>query len=77
MKAKSAYAPNPAEQAGNTIEALRNAAMDCRACPLWEHATQTVFGEGPSGAPVMLVASSPATRRILQAAHSSGPLVTF
>lgn len=59
MKAKSGNEPNPADCAGNTIQALREAAMGCRACPLWQHATQTVFGEGPSGAPVMLVGEQP------------------
>ena len=59
MKAKAEFAPHPAERAGNTIEALREAAQSCQACPLWEHATQTVFGEGPSGTPVMLVGEQP------------------
>jgi hypothetical protein len=27
------------------LEGLRAAAHDCRACPLWKRATQTVFGE--------------------------------
>lgn len=53
---------HPAERAGDTIEALRKAAMDCRACPLWEHATQTVFGEGPSHASIMLVGEQPGDR---------------
>ena len=73
MKAKSGYAPNPAEHAGNTIEALRNAAMDCRACPLWERATQTVFGEGPSGAPVMLVGEQPGDQEDIAGRPFVGP----
>jgi uracil-DNA glycosylase len=59
MKATSGSASNPAARAGNTIEALRDAAKGCQACPLWEHANQTVFGEGPSSAPVMLVGEQP------------------
>jgi len=35
--------------AAKTIGELRIAAAGCRACPLWESATQTVFGEGPEG----------------------------
>ena len=31
----------------DSLEALREEAADCRACPLWKDATQTVFGEGP------------------------------
>ncbi|MGC2112373.1 MAG: uracil-DNA glycosylase family protein [Candidatus Korobacteraceae bacterium] len=29
-----------------TLDSLRAAARDCRACDLWERETQTVFGEG-------------------------------
>ncbi|HEX4326081.1 MAG TPA: UdgX family uracil-DNA binding protein [Burkholderiales bacterium] len=48
-----------ADQAGHTLPALRKAASDCRDCPLWEHATQTVFGEGPAAARIMLVGEQP------------------
>jgi uracil-DNA glycosylase len=34
-------------------------AWACRRCPLWEPATQPVFGEGPSGAGVMFVGEQP------------------
>ena len=33
--------------AADSLEALREEAAGCRACPLWKDATQTVFGEGP------------------------------
>src|SRR5438876_10934007 len=39
--------------------AVREAAKDCEACHLFEHATQTVFGEGPKGATMMLVGEQP------------------
>jgi len=35
------------------------AARSCRACPLWKRATQTVFGQGPLEAKVMLVGEQP------------------
>lgn len=38
---------------------LRQAAARCRACPLWEGATQTVFGEGEAFAALMLVGEQP------------------
>src|SRR5690349_16417606 len=38
---------------------LREAAQDCTACHLYKHATQTVFGEGPKHAPIMLVGEQP------------------
>jgi uracil-DNA glycosylase family protein len=42
-----------------TITRLREKAAGCRACDLWKAATQTVFGEGPSPAKVMLVGEQP------------------
>lgn len=42
-----------------TLAKLREAARGCRGCHLWMHATQTVFGEGPRGAEVMLVGEQP------------------
>jgi DNA polymerase len=41
------------------LTSLRAAASDCRACPLWETGTQTVFGEGRARAEVMLVGEQP------------------
>jgi DNA polymerase len=44
---------------GVNLEGLRAAAAGCRACELWEPATQTVFGEGPETARVVLVGEQP------------------
>jgi uracil-DNA glycosylase family protein len=41
------------------LETLRGAAAGCTACPLYRNATQTVFGEGPQRAPMMLVGEQP------------------
>jgi uracil-DNA glycosylase family protein len=41
-----------------TLTQLRREAADCRRCPLWENATQTVFGEGGRGG-LMLVGEQP------------------
>jgi uracil-DNA glycosylase len=41
------------------IAGVRAQAGECRACPLWQGATQTVFGEGPGGASIMLVGEQP------------------
>ena len=41
------------------LESLRKAAQGCRNCPLWENATQTVFGEGSAKARIMLVGEQP------------------
>jgi uracil-DNA glycosylase family protein len=41
------------------LGAVRDAAKDCRACDLYKRGTQTVFGEGPRQAEVMLVGEQP------------------
>jgi uracil-DNA glycosylase family protein len=38
---------------------LRQAAAGCRACDLWSRGTQTVFGEGPVSARVLMVGEQP------------------
>lgn len=43
----------------NNWDKLREAACACQACPLWKNATQTVFGEGPIGAEIMLLGEQP------------------
>jgi DNA polymerase len=42
-----------------TLKTIREAARSCRGCSLFERATQTVFGEGPAGARIMLVGEQP------------------
>jgi DNA polymerase len=42
-----------------SLRALRAAARDCRACPLWRTGTQTVFGEGRASARLLLVGEQP------------------
>lgn len=42
-----------------TLQHLRDAAAGCRNCPLRQGATQTVFGEGPARATLMLVGEQP------------------
>jgi DNA polymerase len=42
-----------------SIPALQEAAAQCRACDLWSRATQTVFGEGPASARVLMVGEQP------------------
>lgn len=42
-----------------TWESLREAAASCRGCDLYRDATQTVFGEGPRGARIVLVGEQP------------------
>jgi uracil-DNA glycosylase family protein len=51
-----------------SIASVRREAQDCRACPLWRGATQTVFGEGSVRASLMLVGEQPGDRED-QAGH--------
>jgi uracil-DNA glycosylase family protein len=55
------------------IPALRAEAADCRACPLWKGATQTVFGEGPQNAQIMLVGEQPGDKEDLAGKPFVGP----
>jgi uracil-DNA glycosylase family protein len=56
-----------------TLPALREASAGCRACPLWENATQTVFGEGTEGARLLLVGEQPGDREDLDGRPFVGP----
>ena len=42
-----------------SLPAVRDVARDCKACDLYKRGTQTVFGEGPSKADVMMVGEQP------------------
>lgn len=59
--------------AGGGVKALREAASECRACPLWRDATQTVFGAGAARAPVMLVGEQPGDREDREGLPFVGP----
>jgi uracil-DNA glycosylase family protein len=56
-----------------TLARLREAAAGCRGCHLWEDATQTVFGEGPRTAEVMLVGEQPGDQEDRQGHPFVGP----
>ena len=56
-----------------TLPKLREAARGCRACPLWKRASQTVFGEGPRHARVILVGEQPGDREDIEGRPFVGP----
>lgn len=56
-----------------TIETLRDAARNCRACPLWKTGTQTVFGEGSHEATVVFVGEQPGNDEDLAGKPFVGP----
>ena len=55
------------------LESLRAAADGCRGCPLYENATQTVFGSGRENAELMLVGEQPGDREDREGEPFVGP----
>jgi uracil-DNA glycosylase len=60
-----------------TLESLRAAAQACQGCDLYKNATQTVFGEGPKDATVMLVGEQPGDMEDRQGHPFVGPAGRF
>jgi DNA polymerase len=56
-----------------TLDSLQKAAADCKGCELYRLATQTVFGEGPSTAEVILVGEQPGDEEDKQGHPFIGP----
>ncbi|MFL6589972.1 MAG: UdgX family uracil-DNA binding protein [Chthoniobacterales bacterium] len=56
-----------------SLTTLRAAAKTCTACHLFRHATQTVFGEGPKGATLMLVGEQPGDQEDVAGKPFVGP----
>jgi uracil-DNA glycosylase family protein len=59
--------PNP------TLPKLIAASRTCEGCDLFRHATQTVFGEGPAKAPVILIGEQPGDAEDLAGRPFVGP----
>ena len=85
-KKRAPPAPKPDPRAGGdgppvpelipdrpTLKAVRGVANACHACHLYKRATQTVFGEGPSRATVMLVGEQPGDAEDLAGHPFVGP----
>jgi uracil-DNA glycosylase family protein len=70
MSSGSAAALLPARL---SLAGLREAARDCKACPLWRTGTQTVFGEGLKRARLFLVGEQPGDREDLAGRPFVGP----
>lgn len=57
----------------DSIPEERAAALRCRACPLWRNATQTVFGDGPTRAKIVIVGEQPGDKEDLAGKPFVGP----
>jgi uracil-DNA glycosylase len=55
-----------------SIARLRELATGCRACDLWARATQTVFGDGPTDARLLIVGEQPGNSEDLEGAPFVG-----
>lgn len=63
----------PFVPAGASLPELAAAADGCRGCPLWEPATQVVFGAGPPDARIVLVGEQPGDQEDLSGEPFVGP----
>jgi uracil-DNA glycosylase family protein len=52
------WTPAPVPET-TSLAKVAAAAMKCKACPLYKNATQTVFGQGPKHATVMMIGEQP------------------
>src|SRR5580704_11654666 len=67
---KPAFPPIPRN---GSLKALRRASRNCQACDLWQNATQTVFGEGPPRAKIMMIGEQPGNQEDLEGKPFVGP----
>jgi uracil-DNA glycosylase len=63
----------PSAPSDTSLDRLREEAMHCQRCPLWKPATQTVFGEGPADAKLMLVGEQPGDQEDMAGHPFVGP----
>lgn len=63
-------APEPVD---DSLDALRDAASGCKRCDLWKPATQTVFGEGPQRARIVVIGEQPGDQEDLSGRPFVGP----
>ena len=56
-----------------SLPSLREAAAGCRACGLWKRGTQTVFGEGPETARVLMAGEQPGDQEDVAGRPFVGP----
>ena len=56
-----------------SINKLRDAAADCKACDLWKTGTQTVFGEGKQSSLIMFIGEQPGDKEDLSGRPFVGP----
>jgi probable DNA metabolism protein len=73
QQARQADMPTEPAESFATLEQARAAVNSCRRCPLYENATQAVFGEGPEHADIMFVGEQPGDQEDLAGMPFIGP----
>ncbi|MCW1884046.1 UdgX family uracil-DNA binding protein [Luteolibacter flavescens] len=64
---------DPADVADLSLTDVNRMVHACRHCPLWEHATGAVTGDGPDNARIMIVGEQPGDREDLEGRPFTGP----
>ena len=72
-RAQAALSVEEASVSSDDWTAVRREAAGCTRCPLHAQATQTVFGEGPEHAPIMIVGEQPGDSEDLAGRPFVGP----
>ncbi|MGC1869383.1 MAG: UdgX family uracil-DNA binding protein [Acidobacteriaceae bacterium] len=71
--AQKRFSALPFIPSSNSLATLRKAAKDCEGCPLFQRATQTVFGEGAVHAAMLLVGEQPGDHEDIAGKPFVGP----
>ncbi|HZC44769.1 MAG TPA: UdgX family uracil-DNA binding protein [Acidobacteriaceae bacterium] len=71
--ARKEFSALPFVPHSHSLSTLRKAAKNCEGCPLFQRATQTVFGEGAVHAPILLVGEQPGDQEDLAGKPFVGP----
>jgi probable DNA metabolism protein len=71
--ARAVAEPSTEEAEIGSLAEARVAVEGCRRCPLYEHATQAVFGEGPEHAEMVFVGEQPGDQEDLSGKPFVGP----
>ena len=71
--AKKQFSALPFIPNSRSLATLRKAAQNCEGCPLFQRATQTVFGEGPAHAQILLVGEQPGDQEDIAGKPFVGP----
>lgn len=72
-RAKRRPAADRDEKRPRSLSQARHQAESCTRCPLYRNATQTVFGEGPASARLMLVGEQPGDHEDIEGHPFVGP----